>query len=246
MNMIRRKPSVCGSDCALPRRARGLLLAATLALAGASPALAGGRYHDAKYDSDRADRGQRYTQRNDWGRKAHHRDSDDRNEVRIDINVGGYPCEPVYEERITRVWVEPVYRTVCDRVWVEPVYRTECERVWREAVVRNEVERFWVPDRWEVRTVVVGDGCFRSVRRERILVEPGHWAERTGQVVVSEGRWETIERPVLVSDGHWQMIERQELVAPGHWEQRVERVRVAERPVSAGELFVGVVAELSR
>jgi hypothetical protein len=121
---------------------------------------------------------------------------------RIGINIGEScpPQRPVYEERVTRVWVEPVYRTVCDRVWVPATYRTECTRVW-------------VPDRWEDETIVRGCGWYRRVEHVRVLVEPGHYVNQECQV--------------MVCDGHWQNVERREVVCEGHWENRVERVAVA-------------------
>ena len=120
---------------------------------------------------------------------------------RIGIQIGDHqPPRPMYQERVTRVWVEPVYRVVCDRVWVPASYRTECVRVW-------------VPDRWEDQTIVRGDGCFRRVERVRVLVERGHYINQ--------------ERQVAVAPAHWENVERREVVCEGHWESRVERVAVA-------------------
>ncbi|WP_428936875.1 hypothetical protein [Fontivita pretiosa] len=178
----------------------------------ASPAWA--RVHDLHDRAERYDRGERYER----GERFEHRDRDrSRTRVDIDISIGRGepdiclpppppPCEPVYEERIERVWVEPVYRTVYERVWREPVIREEIEQVWIEPV-------------YEERDIVRYDGCWnRIVVRERVLVCPGRWEQRRRQVVVCEGRWETIQR--------------QELVVPGHWEQRVVRVPVERPPVA--------------
>jgi hypothetical protein len=184
--------------------------------AAAIPAIAaadddhGGRYHNAR-QTDRY-----YRDRHDHARDTHDRT---RTDVRIDINLGRPRYEPVYEERTTRVWVEPVYRTVCERVWIEPVYRKELDRVW-------------VPDRWEYRDVVHRDRHgHRVIRRQRVLVERGHW--------------DTIERSVLACEGYFKTVERQELVSPGHWEYRTERVQVGERR-GHGNPFVQLFADLHR
>jgi len=114
-----------------------------------------------------------------------------------DIRIGEpAPCV----DRTVRIWVEPVYRTVSDRVWVEPVYKTVCENVW-------------VPERCEVRETVCSEHGRRIVRRDRVVVEPGHM--------------DRVERRVLVTEGHFDCVERRELVCAGHYETRVERI---ERP----------------
>ncbi|CAN5644971.1 hypothetical protein BH09PLA1_BH09PLA1_17880 [soil metagenome] len=218
-----------------------LLSAATLAGTFALPAIAsadGGRFHDARADSrgrandrdtrDRDTRDREASDRDARDRDDHRNDDPRRDDfararnktdVRIDINVGRPRYEPVYEERTTRVWVEPTYRTVCDRVWVDAVYRTECDRVWE-------------PNRFADREVVYRDDCGRRVvRRERVLVERGHWR--------------SVERQVLVCEGHWQNVERQELVCDGHWEYRTERVQVGETRYS-GNPVIDLFAQWSR
>ncbi|HWP40046.1 MAG TPA: hypothetical protein VNL70_03900 [Tepidisphaeraceae bacterium] len=199
----------------------------------ASPAWS--RVHDLSDRDQRYDRGQRYEHRqrdqdDDFDRagaqgrdRGWEQDHDrgwephqDRSRTRLDIDIsiaaGGpdiclpAPCEPVYVERIERVWIEPVYRTVY-------------ERVWREPVVREQIEQVWIEPVYEWRDVIRYDGCWnRVIVRERVLVCPGRWEQRRRQVVVCEGRWETIQR--------------QELVTPGHWEQRVVRVPVERPPVA--------------
>src|SRR5205807_4603939 len=98
-------------------------------------------------------------------REYHDRDHG-RGGVRIEVDVrkDRDRCDPVYEDRETRIWVEPVYRTVCDRVWVEPVVRSECDRVW-------------VPERCEYREVVRYERGCRRIYRERVVVEPGVYVE---------------------------------------------------------------------
>lgn len=129
------------------------------------------------------------------------------------------PLPPVYEERQVQVWVEPVYQTVADRQWVPATYRTVYDRVW-------------VPDRYELRDYGRRDRDWRDRddyrwrdrdrrdrgwrREERVLVEPGHFAD--------------VARQELVAEGHWETITRQVLVAPGHYETRVERVPVQPVP----------------
>jgi hypothetical protein len=148
-----------------------------------------------------ADRGDRYDRShksywdNDTGRNR-----DDRNQVRIGLSIGDRP--QLMEERTTRVWIEPEYRTVYNRVWVEPVFREEYDRVW-------------VPDRFEVREVVVWDCGRRTVRRDRVLVQPAHYDDVYRRAVVCPGRWESVARL--------------EQVCAGHWETRTERVPVADR-----------------
>ncbi len=170
------------------RMSKFAIVAAAAGL-GLTPSIASAREHDLRRDRD-----------------------DDRGQVRVDIRIGDgdfgirLPAprrEPVYEERVERVWVAPVYRTVCDRVWVEPVVQDVCDRVWIEPVYRD-------------REVVRYEGHHRYVSRESVLIQPGHWEDR--------------HRQVVVSDGHWENVERQELVAPGHWEYRTTRVRVEDRP----------------
>jgi hypothetical protein len=125
-----------------------------------------------------------------------------------------------YDERDhgRRVWVEPVYRTVVDRVWIEPVYRIEVDRVYREPVVQTVCEKVWCPDRYELRNVDRYEYGRRVVRRERVLVERGHYKEVHRQVVVKPGCWENVERRVLVCEGHYKTVERREVVRPGHWQ----------------------------
>jgi hypothetical protein len=151
--------------------------------------------------ADRFDRGDRY------------RDHDDRGQVAVEVNVGSRAPEyrEVEELRTTRVWVEPVYRTVTDRVW-------------HPAVVRDECERIWVPDRYETRDVVHYEHHRKLIVCENVLVERGHFEDRTHQVVVSEGYWENCNR--------------QELVCAGHFEDQTERVPLTyERPARAGWSF---------
>jgi hypothetical protein len=165
--------------------------------------------------------------------------------VRLDIDLRGgtavveqrRECEPVYENRQSRVWVEPVYRTCTDRRWVEPVYRTVCDHVWREAVVNTVCDRVWVPDRYERRDVVRwAHGC-RTLVREAVLVEPGHYDTVKHDVVVTPGHFEDVQRQELVCAGRWETTDRQELVSAGHWEVRTDRVvvrpgRVEDRPLA--------------
>jgi len=147
-----------------------------------------------------ADRGDRYAERC-------------RDEVRVGVSIGDRPV--LIEERTTRVWIEPVYRTVYDQVWIEPVYRDECDRVW-------------VPDQYAIREVVVWDCGRRIVRRQRVLVCPGHF--------------EDVHRRVLVCAGRWETVARQELVCAGHWKTRTERV-----PVAAGGGFnLDIFARVNR
>src|SRR5437660_12591800 len=86
----------------LPARPLGWVLAAAAA-AAPSTALAG------HYDRDYHDR--------DYREHREYRDRDHGRGVKIEVDIhkDRDRCEPVYEERETRVWVEPVYKTVCDR-----------------------------------------------------------------------------------------------------------------------------------
>src|SRR5687768_5123761 len=136
---------------------------------GAADAQAGGSRRDRHretswrdgHDERLADRfGDRRERR---GRESRLDRRNGNTDVRVNIDLGGGGgielsnrrwCEPVYEDRCTKVWVDPVYRTVCDKVWVDPVYRTECERVWVPPVVKTVCERVWVPARYEVRECV--------------------------------------------------------------------------------------------
>ncbi len=185
---------------------------------------------------DRYDRGARY-ERDDRRDNSHHRRGghhdfhrDSRSSTRIDIDIRTgsswerVPPPPLYVEQ--RVWVEPVYRTVGDRVWVAPVYRTVVEKVWVEAVVQRRSDRVWVPDRYEVRETVCYERGRRVVRREHILVEPGHFEHRPCEVVLQPGYFKECPRQELVCEGHWETAHRQELVSPGHWETR----RIAASP----------------
>lgn len=153
--------------------------------------------------ADRYDRGDRYDSRPD---RNDHRDfrpdnrrDDSRDRFDLNIRIGS---GPVYEDRTEKIWVEPIYRTVCDRVW-------------RPAVVQEVCDRVWVEPCYEDRETVDYERGRRVVRRERVLVSPGHYEERRRQVVISEG--------------HFENIERQELIAAGHWEYRTTRVRVDDR-----------------
>ena len=175
-----------------------LASAAFVALGGpaALPAAAG---HD-RYDDRRDYRDYRdYRRDRDYDRK--------RVDVDFDLRVGraGPRCEPVYEERLVRVWCPPVYRTVCEKRWVEPVYETVCEKVW-------------VPDRFECRQVRTYDRrCGWTYREERVLVCPGHY--------------ETVERRVCVREGYYENYERQVCVSEGHYDWKTERVQVGTREV---------------
>jgi hypothetical protein len=110
---------------------------------------------------------------------------------------------PAYEQHVDRVWIEPVYQTVCDRVWCAPV-------------VKHAVDRLWVDPIYEDRDVISYEDGSRVIHRERTLVTPGHWEDRSREIVV---------RP-----GHWDNVERQVLVSPGHWEDRVTNVAVDRQP----------------
>ena len=56
-------------------------------------------------------------------------------------------------------------------------------------------------------------GC-RRVRYERVLLEPGHYEDRTREVVSPAG-WDLIERQELVTPGRWETLERREPAASG-------------------------------
>ena len=97
-----------------------------------------------------------------------------------------------------QVWVEATYRTVTDRQWIEPTYQSVTQRVY-------------VPDQFGWHDAVAYDFFGHPfVRRERVLVRPGHYEDQLQQQVVCEG--------------HWQEVQRQELIAPAHWETRVQPV----------------------
>lgn len=141
-----------------------------------------------------------------------------------------------------RIWVEPVYEIRQEQVWVEPVYEIRYERVWQEPVIEERCERVWIPDRYEQREIRCVDYTGRVViRYETVLVEPGHYEERTIRVVIREGGWQTVERRVLVREGYWQYVPRQVCVREGYWttapwprqelDIRVDRGRVYSQPV---------------
>jgi hypothetical protein len=201
----------------------GVASVLSLAALAALPSTAG-----AGDRGDRYDRGSRYS-RDDWRRDNLRHESRGGTRVDIDIRTGPtwerVPAPPVVLEE--RVWVEPVYRTVCDRVWVPAAYRTVIDKVWVEPVIERRIDRVWVPDRYEWRDVVRYDECGRRIcRRERVLVERGHFGSRPCDVVVAPGHYKECPRQELVCDGRWETVERQELVSAGHWETR----RVAAAP----------------
>lgn len=203
----------------------GVASALSLAAMTALPSSAWGDDRGERYD-----RGSRYSRDdrrddNDSRRQDWRRDSRGGSGTRVDIDIRTgsswqrVPPPPVCAEE--RVWVEPVYRTVCDRVWTPATYRTVVDRVWVPPVVERRTDRVWVPDRYAWRDVVCYDECGRRIsRRERVLVEPGHFEHRPCEVVVTPGHYRECPRQELVCEGRWQTVERQELVSAGHWETR--------------------------
>ena len=162
-------------------------------------------------DRDRYDRGDRYDYRDDHRdyRRDDRRD-DHRDKIDLNIRIGS---GPVYENRVERVWVEPVYRTVCDRIWRPAVTQDVCDRVWVEACYEDRDTVYWEHGR-------------KVIRRERVLVSPGHYEDR--------------HRTIVISEGHWENVERQELVSAGHFEDRTTRVRVDDRSSWSFGIFGGL------
>ena len=197
----------------------------------------GGDRRDYRRDDD--DHHRRYDDRRggDHDRHGYGRDRDHARPS-IGISIGSHSgggsaavdCEPprvVHE----RVYVEPVYRTVTDRRWVPPVYRDVTTRVWVEPVVRTIPDRKWVPERFEWRDVVYYDHYGRRrCKRERVLVERGHFVDCPRTVEIAPGRWDTCTRQELVCEGKWETCERQELVAAGYWTTREVVVQPPPRP----------------
>ena len=110
----------------------------------------------------------------------------DRGRVNIEIEFGrrSYERVPVRHER---VWTEAACPPVVEPRCEPPVYRTVIDRVWVEPVTRTVHERVWVPDRYEWRETVCWERGRRVVRRERVLVECGHFETVCREVVLTPG-----------------------------------------------------------